>query len=1140
MGPRAWARVTGWTFVLLLGTLCLGGEAGEAAEPGENAELVYDADRVVVLHSYHFGFSWTDSISRGIRSVFLEEAGEVEVKFEFLDTRFQASEAYLQAFQEALKVKYRERSVDVVIACDDNALSFMLTAGQDVFPGVPAVFCSVSGYTPEMRRRMNVTGLRESIDIGSTVETALRLHSGIQEIAVILDKSRTGRALKKKAEAVLGDSFQGARVRYLEDLTVEQLIRKIPDLPENTLVLLFIFRPDETGRVLSHEQNLDRLRPHCPFPIYSVWQFYLGHGIVGGKLSNGYEEGRMTARMALRILDGEEARAIPLGTSPVRYMFDSNELNRFGLPPSALPEGSLIVNQPFSFYDTYKTIIWAVIAVFIALAGIIAVLVFNIIARKRVQETLRDNEQRYRALFNGGADAVFVHPFQDKGFGRLLEVNEVACKRLGYSREELLKLTVADISARKDTVERGGESVRKSLDKEKNQTFEVTHITKEGKRIPVEILSTVFLFKGRKAIMSIARDIRERKKYEETLRRYEHIISSTDDLMSFVDRDYVYRAVNNAYLKAHARSREEIIGFSVAQLMGEDTFHKKVKVYLDRALDGETVRYQSWFEYAGIGWRFMDLAYQPFRDDEGYIEGVVVSVRDISDRKEAEEALQQSEERYRSLVENTLDGYFVCEIPSGRFIFLNQRICDLCLYTVEEGLALSLWDVVDPEEHPRIQERIRARVENMGPEYVSHTYLAMRKDGATFRAEISTSLITYQGKTVVQGVLRDVTEKQRLQWQLQQAQKMEAIGTLAGGIAHDFNNLLMGIQGRAALMMSDVDASSPHTEHLQGIEDYVRSGAELTKQLLGLAHGGKVEVKSTDVNQLVTKTVQMFARTRKEIRIHESYQEDLWAAEADRAQIEQVLLNFFVNAWQAMPGGGDLYLRTENTVLEDEFVRPHSVGAGEFVKISIMDTGVGMDEATRRKVFDPFFTTKGMGRGFGLGLASAYGIIKNHGGFVHVYSERGKGSTFTVYLPASKKKVVEERMKTPELLKGTETVLLVDDEKMVLDVATPMIEKMGYRVMPALGGWEAVRMYQDESERIDIVILDMIMPDMNGEEAYSRLREINPKVRVLLSSGYSMNGQAQGILEKGCDGFIQKPFSMIALSQKLRAILDSP
>lgn len=368
---------------------------------------------------------------------------------------------------------------------------------------------------------------------------------------------------------------------------------------------------------------------------------------------------------------------------------------------------------------------------------------------------------------------------------------------------------------------------------------------------------------------------------------------------------------------------------------------------------------------------------------------------------------------------------------------------------------------------------------------------------------------------------------------------MEAIGTLAGGVAHDFNNLLMGIQGRTSLMMLDTDSSHSHNEHLKGIEDYVKSAAELTNQLLAFARGGKYEVRPTDLNNLVKSQNRMFGRTRKEITIRGKYEENLWSAEVDKGQIEQVLLNLYVNAWQSMPGGGNLYIQTENAILAEDTIKPFEVAPGRYVKISVTDTGLGMDESTRKRIFDPFFTTKEMGRGTGLGLASVYGIIKNHGGFIDVYSEQGKGSTFNLYLPASGKKVIEEVKLSKDVLKGAETVLLIDDEEMIIDVGKPMLKKLGYNALIARSGKDAIEIYKGNKDQIDVVILDMIMPVMDGGDAYDRLRKINPEIKVLLSSGYSVDGQATEILERGCDGFIQKPFSMKDLSQKIREILDS-
>jgi len=364
------------------------------------------------------------------------------------------------------------------------------------------------------------------------------------------------------------------------------------------------------------------------------------------------------------------------------------------------------------------------------------------------------------------------------------------------------------------------------------------------------------------------------------------------------------------------------------------------------------------------------------------------------------------------------------------------------------------------------------------------------------------------------------------------------MGTLAGGIAHDFNNLLMAIQGRASIALMNKDFSHPDFEHLKEIEGHVESAVGLTRQLLGFARGGKYEVRSTDLNELIKKQNKMFGRTKKEITIKGTYEKDLWPVEIDRGQVEQVLLNLYVNAWQAMPGGGDLYVETENVVFGDDYVKPFVIEPGRYVKISVRDMGIGMDKSTRERIFDPFFTTKEMGRGTGLGLASAYGIIKNHGGFINVYSEKGHGTIFNVYLPASLKDVIEQKRSARETLRGSETVLFVDDEVMIIEVAEELLKCLGYKTLIAGSGKEAIEVFEAHKERIDMVILDMIMPDMSGSEVYDRIKDINPEVKVLLSSGYTLDGAASEIVNRGCNGFIQKPFKIKELSQKLREILD--
>ena len=386
--------------------------------------------------------------------------------------------------------------------------------------------------------------------------------------------------------------------------------------------------------------------------------------------------------------------------------------------------------------------------------------------------------------------------------------------------------------------------------------------------------------------------------------------------------------------------------------------------------------------------------------------------------------------------------------------------------------------------------------------------------------------------------VRDVTDHKNMERQLAQAERMDSIGRLAGGVAHDFNNILMGIQGRASLMILDTDADDPSFEHLKGIEAYVKNASELTGQLLGFARGGKYEAKATNLNKLINDTLVMFSRTKKELRVDNTLQQDLWPAEVDRGQLSQVFLNLFVNAWEAMPSGGELSVRTENIYLDRNSIELNGLPEGKYVKIDVIDTGIGIAEKTQSRIFDPFFTTKGLGKGTGLGLASTYGILKNHKGLITVDSCPGSGTTFTIYLPASEKSVEEEKKSGSKISNGSETVLLVDDEEMIVDVGSQLLKRLGYNVLTANNGKEALELYTTRQDEIGCIILDMIMPDQHGGETYDRLKQENEHIKVLLSSGYSMDGQASEILKRGCNGFIQKPFTMEKLSGKLREVLD--
>jgi PAS domain S-box-containing protein len=506
------------------------------------------------------------------------------------------------------------------------------------------------------------------------------------------------------------------------------------------------------------------------------------------------------------------------------------------------------------------------------------------------------------------------------------------------------------------------------------------------------------------------------------------------------------------------------------------------------------------------------------------------------DSEPVADALKESEEKYRLLVENANDAIFIAQDEVVKFP--NPKTEEMIGYSAEDLAKIPFIQIIHPEDRDMVLDRHKRRL--AGEELVPSTYSfrIINKACHELWVQLNTVLITWEGRAATLNFLRDITQQKQLEAQFQQAQKMEAIGTLAGGIAHDFNNLLMAIQGNTSLMLLNTHCTHPHYEMVKNIEKQVQSGAKLTKQLLGYARKGNYEVKPTNLKKLVEETSDTFRRAKKEITIHRDLATDTCAIEADQGQIEQLLLNLYVNAADAMPGGGELYLKTSNVTHDHMRGKLYQAKPGKYVLLTVTDTGIGIDKEAKERIFEPFFTTKEMGRGTGLGLASAYGIVKSHAGYIDVESEKGCGTSFSIHLPASGREIRNTVTNTGQVIEGSGTILLVDDEEMVLDVSAKLLKHLGYKVLKAKGGRETVEMYDANKDKIDLVILDMIMPEMGGGQTFDRIKEINPNVKVLLSSGYSIDGQARKILQRGCDGFIQKPFSMKHLSGRIRELLD--
>jgi len=651
------------------------------------------------------------------------------------------------------------------------------------------------------------------------------------------------------------------------------------------------------------------------------------------------------------------------------------------------------------------------------------------------------------------------------------------------------------------------------------------------------------------AVIEISRDTTQLVAAQQALReseeKYRHLVAYAPSGIMEVDIPArKFMDVNDVMTRYMGYTREEFLAMDFFDILTDESkvLHlERVKGMAAGEKMPENIEYEVKTKDGGELWLLVNSKIS-FDQDGKPVKATVVA-HNITERKRAEKALEESRKKYRQVVENSIEGMLVTQ--DRKIVFVNKAVCDFLGLSPEEVMASDdPFGFIHPEDRGLALENHVKRLRDEDA-LLRYSIRVVNPRGEVRWVETSGLKIVWEGNPAILNFYSDITdrkraeeEREKLQAQLEHIQRMETIGILAGGVAHDFNNLLMAIQGNVSLGLLDTSEDSPVHERLENIEEQVRQGSELTKQLLGFSRRRKYEVRPTDLSEVITNQNRMLGRTKKDVKIREEYDEDLWTADVDRGQIEQVLLNLYVNAWQAMPDGGELFVQAKNTVINDYDARMHQVEAGRYVEVAVTDTGEGMSEEIRRRIFEPFFTTRERGRGTGLGLATVYGIVKNHGGFITVQSEKGKGSTFKVYLPASRHAVPAEHPGGDDVEKGAEMVLLVEDESAVLDVNKKMLQRLGYHVLAAESGEKALELYKNNKDKIDIVVLDLVMPGMDGNVVFKRIREMNPHEKILVASGYGIDEYGAGRTNTGYTGSLQKPFSIKALSRKMRAILD--
>ena len=782
--------------------------------------------------------------------------------------------------------------------------------------------------------------------------------------------------------------------------------------------------------------------------------------------------------------------------------------------------------------------------------GVIGLYLLVIIAeRSRIIEGLGESEQLYRQLFDVAPEPMIVHRQ-----GKILFTNNAAARAVGVkSAQDLVGKAVFDFlpssshsmaQERFDLVERMNSPA---------PLIEIAFLRMDGASAYGEVAAVPTTFEGEPAILSIGRDITERRHAQEALKesekKYRLLVENAHDIIYMTDQNGIFMLFNSVGLRTTGYSHDEIVHKHYLDLI-----HPDYKKEVERFYGVQFVK------------RIPDTYYElPIITKSGetvwigqkvhlIIEGDAVGgfqaiCRDITDRKMAEEALRESEERYRAVFDNAAVGINLSD-SEGRFIQVNSASARILGYTQAELEGMTFFDVTHRDDLEASNGHFLSLVQGKEESYrLEKRYV--RKDGEIVWVDVSVSAI-HEAKgrhAATLAVVVDITERKRseqerenLKGQLLRAQKMEAIGTLTEGISHEFNNLLTIVSGYTELLLADKVSHDPEYPDLQKIASACRRGADLVQKLRIFGRKADYEFRPLNLNHEVQETVKLVSKSMpKMIEIQCNLAEGLRAVSADSAQIGQMIINLALNGQDAMPEGGKLILETGNVTLDEAYCSSH-VGAkpGNYVQLTVTDSGHGMGETTMQRIFEPFYTTRGLAQRSGMGLAVVHGIVENHGGHMSCESNLGSGTTFKIYLPAlAPEAAVMDFEAEAAVMGGSETILLTDDEELITDLGKRILTRAGYTVLVASNGRQAADLYREKQGSIAMVILDLIMPGMGGKQCLREILAMDPRAKVLIASGHADMANKQLYIEAGAKGFVSKPFTLTQLLAEVRKVLDA-
>jgi PAS domain S-box-containing protein len=766
--------------------------------------------------------------------------------------------------------------------------------------------------------------------------------------------------------------------------------------------------------------------------------------------------------------------------------------------------------------------------------------------RNRAETALQEREQQLRTVLQTTHEAFYLIDTT----GKLLEVNNAYCTMSGYAREELLQMRVADLElleSEQEVVDHIRRVVQQGCDR-----FETQHRRKDGRVLDVECSVTFQDTEGGHFVCFL-RDITERKRTEQSLReseeRFRKLLEMAPLPLAFVTEDGAITFRNQRFVSVFGYTAEDVPTVSEwwqraypdpeYRQWAIDTWETVVRVSIAEGRDIKPTEANITCKNGEV--RIVEVSGITMGDK------VLATFIDVTERKRTEQSLRESEQRFRNVVESAPVGMFID--TDGLFRYLNPAA--LALFGAEQAeqiVGQTVLERIHPDSRTAASERARQVAEERKPvPFLEERYL--RLDGTELDVEVTAIPFSFQERNGAIVFARDISERKReedkrkvLEQQLLHALKMKAVGRLAGGVAHDFNNLLTVIQGYTEMLQDALPTHAPLRRNTQEILKAADRAASLTRQLLAFGRKQILCPVVLDLNSLIDETSKMLERIiGEDIEVQVRPADPLWAIEADSDQIVQVLMNLCVNARDAMPQGGTLTIATENVTINEAHTgeAPPFVVPGQYVSVSVADTGIGISKEVQEQIFEPFFTTKTSPTGTGLGLATVYGIVKQSGGNVWVDSELGQGARFTVYLPRVRGAISTES--SPEAgacLGGTETILVAEDEESLRNAVCEFLQSLGYKILAAGSGQQALSLAAQVEEPIDLLITDLVMPKISGRELSQVLGSLRLGLKTIYMSGHTEDAVLRhGIHELG-NAFLQKPFSLRRLARQVRDTLD--